>query len=164
MSEPVPTAPEATDPADFDEPQERRPGPALTAAVVTGAGAIATLAIAATIGTPDDEMVPLAVSLIPAFVLSVVFAAIAARMLSGASIRRRALGVVLVASIVGLANLMILASLMYLVGTEAGELGVLLLYSTAAGVGAAFALTRSCLLYTSPSPRDGLLSRMPSSA
>ena len=26
------------------------------------------------------------------------------------------------------------------------------------------ALIRSCLLYTSPSPRDGLLSRMPSSA
>ena len=26
------------------------------------------------------------------------------------------------------------------------------------------ALTRGCLLYTSPSPRDGLLSRMPSSA
>ena len=25
-------------------------------------------------------------------------------------------------------------------------------------------LSRSCLLYTSPSPRDGLLSRMPSSA
>ena len=25
-------------------------------------------------------------------------------------------------------------------------------------------LTRACLLYTSPSPRDGLLSRMPSSA
>ena len=28
----------------------------------------------------------------------------------------------------------------------------------------AFARTQSCLLYTSPSPRDGLLSRMPSSA
>ena len=27
-----------------------------------------------------------------------------------------------------------------------------------------FALTQACLLYTSPSPRDGLLSRMPSSA
>ena len=26
------------------------------------------------------------------------------------------------------------------------------------------ALDKSCLLYTSPSPRDGLLSRMPSSA
>ena len=27
-----------------------------------------------------------------------------------------------------------------------------------------FALTRTCLLYTSPSPRDGQISRMPSSA
>ena len=27
-----------------------------------------------------------------------------------------------------------------------------------------FSLSRTCLLYTSPSPRDGLLSRMPSSA
>ena len=27
-----------------------------------------------------------------------------------------------------------------------------------------WALSRTCLLYTSPSPRDGLLSRMPSSA
>ena len=29
---------------------------------------------------------------------------------------------------------------------------------------AEYALARTCLLYTSPSPRDGLLSRMPSSA
>ena len=29
---------------------------------------------------------------------------------------------------------------------------------------AVFAIAGSCLLYTSPSPRDGLLSRMPSSA
>ena len=33
----------------------------------------------------------------------------------------------------------------------------LLMYLAAAGIG-------NCLLYTSPSPRDGLLSRMPSSA
>ena len=33
-----------------------------------------------------------------------------------------------------------------------------------AAVKAARAAFRSCLLYTSPSPRDGLLSRMPSSA
>ena len=31
-------------------------------------------------------------------------------------------------------------------------------------VGAALAADGTCLLYTSPSPRDGLLSRMPSSA
>ena len=30
--------------------------------------------------------------------------------------------------------------------------------------GAAIEMSKSCLLYTSPSPRDGLLSRMPSSA
>ena len=32
------------------------------------------------------------------------------------------------------------------------------------GVLALFAILLACLLYTSPSPRDGLLSRMPSSA
>ena len=32
------------------------------------------------------------------------------------------------------------------------------------GVGDVFAIAEACLLYTSPSPRDGLLSRMPSSA
>jgi signal transduction histidine kinase len=121
----------------------KRPGPALTAALVTGAGAVATIAIAAAIGTDHKEMMPLAAALVPAFVLSVAASAIAARLLSGASIRRRALGVVIVASIVGLGNLMVLASAMYLEGSEAGELAVLLLYSTAAGVGAAFALTRS---------------------
>ena len=31
-------------------------------------------------------------------------------------------------------------------------------------IGKAKLLNKSCLLYTSPSPRDGLLSRMPSSA
>ena len=35
---------------------------------------------------------------------------------------------------------------------------------TASGAPLARALARGCLLYTSPSPRDGLLSRMPSSA
>ena len=32
------------------------------------------------------------------------------------------------------------------------------------GYGATYNKSRNCLLYTSPSPRDGLLSRMPSSA
>ena len=32
------------------------------------------------------------------------------------------------------------------------------------GLGAGFYVDATCLLYTSPSPRDGLLSRMPSSA
>ena len=118
-------------------------GPALTAAVVTGAGALATLAIGAVIGMPGKDLVPLAVSLIPALVLSVAAAALAARMLSGASIRHRVLGVVALGSLVGLVNLMVLAWLMYLDSSEATHLAVLLLYSAAAGGGTAFALTRS---------------------
>jgi signal transduction histidine kinase len=121
----------------------RRPGPALTAALVTGIGAVATLAFAAVIGWRGPDLAPLALSLVPALVLSVAAAAIAARVLSGASMRRRALGVVLLGSAVGLANLMILAWLMYLDSASSEKLAVLLLYSAAAGGGAAFALTRS---------------------
>ena len=36
--------------------------------------------------------------------------------------------------------------------------------STFAGNPVSLAASKACLLYTSPSPRDGLLSRMPSSA
>ena len=39
-----------------------------------------------------------------------------------------------------------------------------ILMVTLLGFSGAFEWARSCLLYTSPSPRDGLLSRMPSSA
>ena len=35
---------------------------------------------------------------------------------------------------------------------------------TGGGGGGGFSVYNPCLLYTSPSPRDGLLSRMPSSA
>ena len=43
----------------------------------------------------------------------------------------------------------------------AGILGAAVLVTIGAG---AFLPSAACLLYTSPSPRDGLLSRMPSSA
>lgn len=116
-------------------------GTATKAALVTGIGALATLAIGAISGMPGEELGPLALSLVPALLLSVIAAAFAARMLAGASIRQRTLGVVAVASIVGLANMVILAWLMYLDGSQTVHLAVLLLYSAAAGGGAAFALT-----------------------
>ena len=122
-----------------------RPGTAATAAAVTAAGALATLLVAALIGMPGDELGPLALSLVPALVLSVAAAAIAARLLGGASMRRRVLGVVALGSVVGLANLIVLASLMYLDSNDAGHLAVLLLYSAAAGGGVAFALTRTTM-------------------
>lgn len=117
-------------------------GPVGFAALVTGAGALATLALGAVIGMPGKELGPLALSLVPALLLSVAAAAAAAKLLAGASIRRRTLGAVAVASLVGLANLMVLAWLMYLDASDAGHLAVLLLYSAAAGAGAALALTR----------------------
>ena len=43
---------------------------------------------------------------------------------------------------------------------ESGRVAHAFLFTGARGVGK----TSTCLLYTSPSPRDGLLSRMPSSA
>lgn len=125
----------------------RRRGPALStvamAAGVTAIGAAATLAIGAAIGMPGKELGPLALSLVPALALSVAAAALAAKLLAGASIRRRAIGVVMVASLVGLANLMVLAWMMYLDAGDAEHLAVLLLYSAAAGGGASLALTRS---------------------
>ena len=42
--------------------------------------------------------------------------------------------------------------------------GQLLVYKDAGWLGDGLANSKYCLLYTSPSPRDGLLSRMPSSA
>jgi signal transduction histidine kinase len=122
---------------------ERRLGAPTIATVVTAVGALATLVLAALIGMPGKEIGPLALSLVPALVLSVAAAAIAARLLAGASIRWRALGVIAVGSLVGFANLVVLGWLMYLDAADAEHLAVLLLYSAAAGGGAAFALTRT---------------------
>ena len=48
--------------------------------------------------------------------------------------------------------------------TVLGQIDTKLVISTSMLAGILSLLTSICLLYTSPSPRDGLLSRMPSSA
>lgn len=118
-----------------------RRGPAAIAAAVALAGAAATVVLATATGMPGDELGGLALSLLPALAVSVVAAVAATRALGRSSIRRRTVGVVLVASGVGLANLIVLGAVMYLDGSDVGHLAVLLLYSTAAGAGAALALT-----------------------
>ncbi len=123
-----------------------RLGTAAFAAAVTAVGALATLILAAALGMPGEDLGSLAVSLAPALILSVIAATVAAKLLEGSSIRRRTLGAVAVASLVGLGNLLILGALMYLDSDAAGHLAVLLLYSAAAGAGAALALTRSTTL------------------
>lgn len=123
--------------------RESRIGIAGFAAAVTAVGAAATLGLGAVLGMPGEDLGSLAVSLAPATVLSVLAASVAAKLLAGASIRRRTLGAVAVASLVGLANMLILGALMYLDSDAVSHLAVLLLYSAAAGMGAALALTRS---------------------
>ena len=49
-------------------------------------------------------------------------------------------------------------------GTEVWELPFKTMYNNGSVETNRFSMYRNCLLYTSPSPRDGLLSRMPSSA
>ena len=44
------------------------------------------------------------------------------------------------------------------------EMSVMELVELISAIEEKFGVTAACLLYTSPSPRDGLLSRMPSSA
>ena len=62
----------------------------------------------------------------------------------------------------GIVNL-ITCSVFYLNGFNMTEDGFVIVY-TGGGKGKTTAALGICLLYTSPSPRDGLLSRMPSSA
>ena len=61
-----------------------------------------------------------------------------------------------------------LATVIFSSGSTGSPKGVKLSHYNIASniqqVGQTFALGKDCLLYTSPSPRDGLLSRMPSSA
>ena len=47
---------------------------------------------------------------------------------------------------------------------EKESLGVRVSVKTGGCAGMSYVMEYTCLLYTSPSPRDGLLSRMPSSA
>jgi signal transduction histidine kinase len=122
---------------------DSRLGTAALAAGVTLIGALATLVLGAIIGMPGKELGPLALSLVPAVLLSVAASVLAVRLLAGSSIRRRTVGVVAVASLVGLGNMLVLGWAMYLDASDAGHLAVLLLYSAAAGGGAALALTRS---------------------
>ena len=49
-------------------------------------------------------------------------------------------------------------------GTEMGYLAHVVAMEEISRASASIGLSYGCLLYTSPSPRDGLLSRMPSSA
>ena len=113
--------------------------PITIAATFAVVGALATLAVGTLAGMPGDELGHLALLLLPAVVLSVAAAALMAPLLVRSPLRGRLVAIALAATLVGLANLAVLARLMFVSGHDAAQVALLLVYSTAAGVGVALA-------------------------
>lgn len=108
-------------------------------------GALATLGIGALAGIPGDELGHLALLLLPAVALSAAIGALVAPLLMRSPLRSRLVAIALVATLVGLANLAVVASLMFLSVHEAVQAGLLLVYSMAAGIGVALAAARTSI-------------------
>ncbi len=115
----------------------------LSALVVIPAiiGAVLTIALGmGSLGT--DEVRHLMVILPLAIALTVVATLLVARRLARASMRVRLIGIALFATVIGLANLAVLSSLMLVSEKDAAQIAILLVYATAAAIGAALATAR----------------------
>jgi signal transduction histidine kinase len=116
--------------------------PILLVAVVAGAGALGTVAVAVAVGMPASEVVHIATMLVPAIIATVVASSLAAPLLSRSKIRHQMLALGIVSAVVGLANLGVLTALM-LVEHDAVLVASLLIYSTFAGIAVAWSLSAS---------------------
>ncbi|MEX0874765.1 MAG: HAMP domain-containing sensor histidine kinase [Actinomycetota bacterium] len=122
-----------------------RPGalrPILLVAGVAGTGAVLTLIVASALGMSGSEVTHLAAMLFPAALTTVAAAILAAPLLARAPFRLRVLSLVVLATVVSLANLGVLSALM-LVSHDALTVAVLMVYSALAGVGAAWSSSES---------------------
>ena len=115
----------------------------LVATAVAMAGVLGTLADAAATGMSGRDIGKLLGELTVGTMLTIVAALAAGRLLRPASLRSRMVAVAVVAAAVGLANLFVLTRLMFVSDHDAAMVTVILLYSLAAGVGAAVALAHS---------------------
>ena len=119
-----------------------RTSPVLVSVLIAALGATATLAIG--LGTfGAGEVAELALLMLVAIVLSAIATAIAIPRLARASLRVRLISIAAFATLVGFANLIVLSLLMLVDTHVATVLAVLLVYSTAAAVGAALATARA---------------------
>jgi signal transduction histidine kinase len=105
-------------------------------------GAIGTFVMGIAMGMGRSEVVHLAGYVLPALVATVVAMVVAQRVLSRASLRQRFVAVGAVGVVVALANLFVLSRTMFVSEHDATLLGVLLVYSLGAGIGAAIVLAR----------------------
>jgi signal transduction histidine kinase len=112
-----------------------------TAVVITGA--LGALGAALAAGMGGGDVAHLALVMLPAVGATIAFVAIARRALARTSFRVQVLAIGMLAVAAGLANLGILAGLMFVSVHDALVMGVLLVYSAGAGTGAALLLGRS---------------------
>jgi signal transduction histidine kinase len=115
----------------------------IAAAVAALLGAVATLLAGAGAGMGPNDLADLAAALAAATAVTLAATAGVAWILRRSRIRTRLLAVSLLGSLVALANLLVLAKLMFVDADAAEHLLVPLLYAGAAGAAAAFALGRS---------------------
>ena len=117
--------------------------PVALAAAVAAVGAAGTIAVGALAGMRGAELTHLGLLLLPAAVVTVVAAVLAGPLLARSSFRGRLVTVALVAAAASLANLGVLAALMFVDMHDAALMGSLLVYSLGAGVAAALVVSRA---------------------
>jgi len=113
----------------------------LLALVLLGAGG--ALLVAAALGMKASELAHLAGLLAPAVVVTVVAATLASSLLRHTSLRQRYLAIAAIGTLVALGNLFALTQAMFVSARAATVLAVVLTYSSAAGLAAAFASART---------------------
>jgi signal transduction histidine kinase len=113
------------------------------AAGVALAGAVGTIVAGAVVGMDAGELAHLAALIAPALLATVVAIALARVLLARASMRQGMVAVAFVGAVAAIANLVVLARQMVVDQHDATTLVVLFVYSAAAGVGAALALSGS---------------------
>jgi signal transduction histidine kinase len=112
-------------------------------AAVAGVGAAGTFVVGAATGMGGAELRHLAAYVAPAFAVTVAAMAVAGRLLARTSLAQRFVAVGALGAAIGLANLWVLSRQMFVSDHDATLLGVLLLYSLGAGIGAALVTART---------------------
>jgi signal transduction histidine kinase len=110
---------------------------------IASLGATGTFAVGAATGMGGSELWHLAAYVAPALAVTVAAMWIAGRLLVRASLPQRFVAVGALGAAIALANLWVLSQTMFVSDHDATLLGVLLLYSVGAGVGAAIVTARS---------------------
>ncbi len=112
-------------------------------AAVAGIGAVGTFVVGAATGMGGAQLRDLAAYVVPALVVTVAAMAVAGRLLARASLSQRFVAVGALGAAVALANLWVLSGQMFVSEHDATLLGVLLLYSVGAGIGAGIVTART---------------------